>query len=207
MKRTTPLALALATLAALTLSGCDIIETPTSQAQREVENKAADRQAYVPSNDVEFTNYNRAQEVYDSPESIIWCTTTWGSDSSPLITVPVAGKLTSSSVSYLPNTEVWKNPNGNLNIEARSVDGMYHGASPGYRYGFTPGSAYVDFYNMPTFCTTSLTPMQRQNTTVVISGDDYANELQARAEEALSAGDPAAAEEILKALATDGGNQ
>lgn len=191
----------LALAAALTLTGCE--ETMPSSYDSVKSNSAArDADVYVPTNDVEFNNYVRAQKLYDAPESIIWCTTTWGNASAPLVTVPVAGKLTSSSVSYYPNTQVYKDSSGgNLLIEAQSVDGMYHGKPPAYRYGFTPGGQYVEFFEMGAFCTTQLTEFQRSQTTVQVTLDTETSDLQARAEEALSNGDPELAQSILEELA------
>lgn len=139
--------------------------------------------------DTEYHNYMGAQKLYDDPSSIIWCTTTWGNDSAPLVTVPIAGKLTSSSVSLFPSV-VEKQYDGNTNNsyhpELPSVDGMFHGSPPPYRYGFTPGGQYVDFFNMPTFCTTALTAFQRESTKVVTEVDGGANEAQKKTEAALA---------------------
>lgn len=140
-------------------------------------------------NDVEYQNYYNAQKLYDSPTTIIWCTTTWGNANSPLVTVPVTGKLTSSSVSLFPSTQTVIDTDTygrTYNPELTSVDGMYHGSPPPYRYGFTPGGQYVDFFNMPTFCTTALTKMQRQSSTVTVEVDDQMAAAQKIAEAALT---------------------
>jgi len=153
-----------------------------------VERHAKQQRAYIPHNDVELHNYNRAQQLYDSPSTIIWCTTTWGNASSPMVTVPVAGKLTSSSTTFF-SPEYWTGDgDGNVVLPSRSVDGLYHPNPPGYRYGFTPGGQYVDFFNMPTLCTTAMTKFQRQSTKVTISVDAQAAKAQQAAEAALKAG-------------------
>jgi hypothetical protein len=150
---------------------------------------------------VEFNNYNKAQKLYDSPDTIIWCSTTWGNANAPIITLPVAGKLTSSSVSLLPSL---KGATGGgdgqdfYTTEQRSVDGMYHGNPPPYRYGFTPGGQYVDFFNMPTLCTTALTKVQREQTKVVVALDAKAATAQRVAEKALANGDKAGAQRALE---------
>ncbi len=120
---------------------------------------------YVPPVSMDYNNFNRAQQLYAQPDTIIWCTTTWGNPSAPLVTVPIAGKLTSSSVSYLPQDYLDYSGGGNSAVsrQAFSSDGMYHGSPAPYRYGFTPGGMYVDLFNMPTFCTTALTEFQRQH--------------------------------------------
>lgn len=177
-------------------------ETPTKTSDyKKVQNNTKGRHAYIPSNQVEFNNYNNAQKLYDSPTTIIWCTTTWGNNSAPLVTVPIAGKLTSSSVSYFPNTQVVEySDSGRYSPELRSVDGMYHGSPPPYRYGFTPGGQYVDFSSMPTFCTTALTKFQRQATKVTVDVDSEARSAAGKAEDALKRGDKAAAEKALAGL-------
>jgi len=199
------LGVVIAALAVVGLSACEE-GTPAPKTEREqVEQKASEREdVYIPQNDVEFDNYNKAQTLYDNPSSIIWCTTTWGNASAPLVTVPIAGKLTSSSVSYFPNHEKvtadlgeW---NGDMLVEARSVDGMYHGSPGPYRYGFTPGGQYVDFTNMPTFCTTALTEFQRQSTEVSISNDDLSAGIQEKAESALQSGDADEAQRLLESI-------
>lgn len=184
---------------ALTLSACGT-ETISSDAYDDISSKAANRTPYIPSNDVEYENYNKAQELYDSPESIIWCTTSWGNPSAPLVTTPIVGKLTSSSTSYFPNNSAKSNSAGVWQEENRSVDGMYHGNPPGYRYGFTPGGQYVDFYGMEVFCTTALTEFQRQSTTVSVETDTAAGDLQEQAEALLAAGDTEGAAAVLEGV-------
>jgi hypothetical protein len=144
--------------------------------------------AYVPKNHTEFNNFNDAQELYDDPSSILWCTTTWGNPSAPMVTIPVAGKLTSSSVSYLPQDYVDTNDSFWALRPNFSSDGMYHGSPPPYRYGFTPGHQYVDFFNMPTLCTTAMTEFQRKQTKVSLTIDAAAQQATTQAEAALKAG-------------------
>lgn len=198
-------ALPLAMLGALTLAACDeTTPAPKTERQQVEEQKATRADVYIPQNNVEFNNYNKAQELYDNPSSIIWCTTTWGNASAPLVTVPVAGKLTSSSVSYFPNQETKRVDlgefDGDILVEAPSVDGMYHGSPGPYRFGFTPGGQYVDFTNMPTFCTTALTEFQRQSTEVSISNDDVSASIQEQAEAALQSGDADEAQRLLEQI-------
>lgn len=168
---------------------CGEAESDRSSQLDRVQRKASQRIGYEPINDVEFNNYNRAQRLYDSPTTIIWCSTTWGNASAPIITMPVAGKLTSSSVSLFPNQVIRQyGESGSYNPELPSVDGMYHGSPPPYRYGFTPGGQYIDFFNMPTVCTTALTSFQRESTRVDVSVDPRVAAAQKDAERALDAG-------------------
>lgn len=148
----------------------------------------------------DFLNYNAAQKLYANKNSIIWCTTTWGNPSAPMVTIPIAGKLTSSSVSIYPSTRTYKpgdDGGGEYTQERRSVDGMYHGSPPPYRYGFTPGGQYVDFSNMPALCTTALTKFQRQKTELSIAVDPTAKAADTAAQAALARGDHAGAQKIL----------
>lgn len=150
----------------------------------------------------DFTNYNAAQRLYASKSTIVWCTTTWGNASAPLVTIPIAGKLTSSTVSIYPSSRVvidTDTGNKEYTPERRSVDGMYHGSPPPYRYGFTPGGQYVDFSGMEVFCTTALSKFQRQNTKVSIAADAEGSQADAQAQAALKRGDKAGAQKILEA--------
>jgi hypothetical protein len=186
-------ALALGSVAAaVTLMGassCDSGEgskDPRDGVNRKIEQQNESRTPYVPHNDVEFKNFNRAQELYDSPTTVIWCTTTWGNPSAPIVTIPIAGKLTSSSVSYLPQQRQVDHGNYSWSVlDAPSNDGMYHGNPAPYRYGFTPGGQYNDFFNMPTLCTTSLTKFQREQTFVSTQLDSKAASIDQRAQTAL----------------------
>lgn len=168
-------------------------KTSAGKAHASAANSAAskNKEFKVPavSNNTEYHNYYNAQKLYDDPTTIIWCTTTWGNANSPLVTVPIAGKLTSSSVSLLPSTVVQDaDSSDSLSYfpEQVSVDGMYHGSPPPYRYGFTPGGQYVDFFNMPTLCTTQLTKFQRQSSNVTVTNDATADAAQKLAQTALA---------------------
>ena len=187
---------------ALGVVGCT--ETPDTKEQsayEKIDKKAKKREPYIPKNDTEFANYNGAQKLYDTPSTIIWCSTTWGNASAPLVTVPVAGKLTSSSTTFFAPEKLVDHGNYSWSVtQARSVDGLFHPNPPQYRYGFTPGGQYVDFFNMPTFCTTALTKFQRQETRVSVAVDDQARTADRLAQEALRNGDKAKAQSILEGL-------
>lgn len=185
-----------------TTTGCgggDDGKTKTAYSQ--VSKRANGRQPYIPHNDVEFGNYNRAQQLYDSPSTIIWCSTTWGNPSAPIVTVPIAGKLTSSTTTFFRPEEYFDR--GNYAWQqgtARSVDGLFHPNPPQYRYGFTPGGQYVDFSNMPAFCTTALTKFQRQQTKLTTQIDSQGLDATKRAEAALRRGDAKGAQRALEGL-------
>jgi hypothetical protein len=199
MKRRNALA---ACVAVAVIAGCGA--SVANDQLTKVDEQANKHQTFIPRNNVERNNYEKAQKLYDSPSTIIWCSTTWGNASAPIVTVPIAGKLTSSSVSFFPSTRAKIGGGGDsyetdeYTPERRSVDGMYHGTPPPYRYGFTPGGQYVDLFNMPTFCTTALTKFQRQKTQVAVEYDEAGLAADAQAEDALKRGDKAGAERILK---------
>lgn len=158
-------------------------------ARHSVQEKNQELKAPEIRNNVEYQNYFKAQTTYDDPSTILWCSTTWGNASAPLVTIPVAGKLTSSTVSLFPSTQVHIDTDttgSSYNPELPSVDGMFHGTPPPYRYGFTPGGQYVDFFNMPTFCTTALTAFQRSATKVTLTVDPAMKAAQDTAEKALA---------------------
>jgi hypothetical protein len=160
----------------------------------------------LPDCSPDFANYNFANKTFANPATIVWCTFTWGNPSSPLVTVPIARKLTSSSVSFYPSSRAKTGGGGGdsgwtdeWTPERRSIDGMYHGSPPPYRYGQTPGGQYVDFFNLPTFCTTAMSKFQRQKTDVSLSlqADPTAAAATAKAEAALKHGDKAGAQQAL----------
>ena len=188
-----------------TLAGCTAMGSPDTR-DSQLKDSQSNFDARTPPNvtgDAEYNNYIKAQEeVYDNPSSIIWYTSSFPNDASPIFTVPIAGKLTSSSVSYYPSNTQQFSSGGSFTWteENQSVDGMYHGSPGPYRYGFTPGSAYVDFTGMAVFCTTALTSFQRQTLTVA-TVDAQAEDLTAQAEALLEAGDPAGAQALLDGLA------
>lgn len=203
MKTIKPLAAIAAILTmALSLAACEApTESNQDKAASAVSKKVASQKAYIPINDVELDNYNKAQKLYDTPSSIIWCTTTWGNTAAPIVTIPIAGKLTSSSTTYF-QPEAFFN-RGNYSWQtgtARSVDGLFHPNPPQYRYGFTPGGQYVDFFNMPTLCTTALTKLQRQQTKLQVEVDPEGKTATTAAEKALASGNKAAAQQALSTL-------
>lgn len=189
-------AVALVSVTALSMASCE--DTVQKERLKEVTSNSVNRDAYIPKNDVEFNNYNKAQELFDNPATIIWCSAFPSTPSAPIITVPIAGKLTSSSSSYFSPERL--DVNSGAVLQEKSVDGMYHGSPPPYRFGFTPGGQYVSFEGgMDVVCTTSLTQFQKDKTYIQIE-EDVAHDQQAAAEEALSNGDHKAAQDALKNL-------
>jgi hypothetical protein len=189
----------LATLAALAfcmLVACN--DTSQSSQQDQVNSKVANRHEYLPQHDVEFTNYNERQKIADDPTTILWCTSSFGNPSSPMFTIPVRGKLTSGNKRPWPNSQV--RYQDSYSPELPGPDGMY-GTSGEYRYGFTPGGQYVDFYNLDTFCTTEPTVWQRQSTTIVTKTDDGLLAAQQQARALLAQGKTAEAQAVLTAAA------
>ena len=174
-------------LLALVLGACAGDTTsPNQSAQAAAQAKAAGHSPYVPVNDVEFNNYNMRMKISDDPTTILWCTSAFPIPSSPLFTVPVVGKLTSSSKRPYSTSTVDTTTGNTYSPELPGPDGMY-GTSTDYRYGFTPAGVYVDFYNMQTFCTTEPTVWQRQNTTIVLGQDSGLSLAQTAAQVELAA--------------------
>lgn len=205
------LSLMLAVLfATFSFAACGEYESAPPNQKDQVEKQAKKNRAYLPKNGIELRNYNDAQKLYDSPSSIIWCTSFPANPNAPIITTPIAGKLTSSSTTFFSPDEVVKaEVEGDgygpqpLGIgSSRSVDGLFHPNPPQYRYGFTPGGQYVDFFELPTYCTTALTKFQRQSTNVTVRVDPEAQRLTAEAEKAYASGDKAKAQDALDALET-----
>lgn len=193
-------ALVASLVAVLMLAACETTSaTESDKADHQVNERANKRKPYLPRNDVEFKNYNAAQKLYDDPNTIIWCSTTWGNPSAPIVTIPVAGKLTSSSTTFFSPDRLVDHGNYSWSVvQSRSVDGLFHPNPPQYRYGFTPGGQYVDFFTMPTLCTTALTKFQRQKTEVDVSVDGAAAKAQKTAEDALKQGRHGAAQRALE---------
>lgn len=194
----------LACLVVLSVSACAAgAKTGLDRIDEIMNSKSTKSKVFTPPlpDSPDFTNYNAAQRLYASKSTIIWCTTTWGNANAPLITVPIAGKLTSSSVSFYPSSRA-KIGGGDFKDEftpeRRSVDGMYHGNPPAYRYGFTPGGQYIDLSGMPAFCTTALTKFQRQESKVSLSVDPGMRTADTQAQAALKRGDKSGAQKILE---------
>lgn len=182
-------------LIAVLSTGCSEGDEARDHARDQARENRKHFVPYIPHNAVEGSNYNKAQELYDSPATIIWCTAFPMSSTQPLVTVPVAGKLTSSTVSAFRSEDEIQG----VALEAESVDGLYHGTPPPYRYGFTPGGQYVDFFNLPTLCTTQPLAFQRQSVQVKV--DQGLNEATLEAQQALKQGDKGKAQGILQAAA------
>lgn len=170
----------------------DARDTAATAAEKNRENFAP----YIPHNEVEAHNYNASQELYDNPSTILYCTILPRNDTIKPITVPIAGKLTSSSVSAFPSQEIHYDEDGNVVTEKASVDGLFHGSPPAYRFGFTPGGNFVELWSGDEgLCTTSPTEIQTQTLSVGFEGSVDAATQQAEA--ALEANEPAKAEKIL----------
>lgn len=165
--------------------------------------RADQTDTYDPVNHVELDNYNDKLALDDDPSTIIWCTAFPDNASAPFITVPIAGKLTSSSTTALNPEKVINGPgNGAESVVPNvSVDGLYHPNPPQYRFGFTPGHQYVDFFNMPTFCTTK--PLQFQRSSIQLDIDGELNQATSEAQQALQDGDGDQAQQILEDAAGD----
>lgn len=182
----------------VTLSACTSNGTKSNNsAQKQAVAVANKRQNYVPVNDVEGKNYNKREQLADNPSTIIWCTAFPTNPNAPLFTVPIVGKLTSSSKRPYATSQAERgSDNTTYTPELPGPDGMY-GASVEYRYGFRPDGTYVDFTGLETFCSNQPTVFQRQKTIIDLSNDPSLTAANKAASDALKAGDPAKAQQIL----------
>lgn len=201
MKKWTRLAFGLAAILIIAVGVAACSDSEHNSAARDAASKAADRNRenfapYIPHNEVEGKNYNHYQELSDNPATVLYCTVLPTNPTIKPITIPVAGKLTSSTVSAFPSQEIHYDEDGNVVTEKSSVDGLYHGSPPPYRYGFTPGGNLIEVWSGDQgFCTTAATEVQVQTLEVGFSGSvDAATKA---AEEALEAGEHKKAEQIL----------
>lgn len=194
-------ALAAVLIIALGLAACggssDDNSPQRNTASQEAEKNRENFAPFIPHNEVEGKNYNRSQQLYDNPNTILYCTVLPNNPTIKPITVPIAGKLTSSSVSAFPSQEIHYDEWGNSVTEKASVDGLYHGSPPAYRYGFTPGDQFVELWSGDEgFCTTSPTEIQQETLNLTISGN--VDSATAQAEKALAEGNGQKASKILK---------
>lgn len=198
-----PLVLAVAAVAALALFATACADengnagAPT--AAEEAAAVSAERDVYVPRNDVEGDNYNRRLEIADDPTSIMWCTVSFSNPSSPLLTVPIVGKLTSgnkrpySTEQILIDTNTpgrWYSP------EVADPQGFFGSSSP-YRYGFTPAGFLFEL-ELETVCTNEPLVWQREQTTIAMQVDEDLLTAQNAARDLLRTGDEAGAYDVLE---------
>jgi hypothetical protein len=177
----------------LTLAGCG-----GSSAQKAAQDASnhLQGQVYQAKHHVEFRNYNLRQKVADDPSTILWCTFFPPTTGQEPFTVPIAGKLTSSNKRpYRATTEA---DNGAPGTEVPGPDAMY-GSSSEYRYGFDPTlSTYYDFTDLASFCTTSPTVWQANQTKIVVQTQSTLDNLSRAASAAIQRGDPKKALALLK---------
>jgi hypothetical protein len=189
-------------LLVLGLAACGDSDDPIDKAKKEADKSGKAFEPYIPpAGNTEQRNYNDAQKLYNDPATIIWCTAFPESTAAPMVTVPISGKLTSSTTTAFRPEEVINNDSSGsgVSVTQRSVDGLYHPNPPAYRFGFTPGGQLVDFFNMPTVCTTQPLEFQRQSITVKVASDlDSATK---EAEQALETDNSEKAQKILEGAA------
>lgn len=186
--------LGLSVLALFIATGCRTNSSVSDKAYSEAWSKNRNQTG------IEFSNYNRRQELVNDPNTILWCTFSLENPSSPLVTIPVQGKLTSSGKrpfrQYSVNEDELATPPGS--------DGMF-GSSGEYRYGFGPGgiAEYYELDGLASFCTTQPTVWHRQETKIVLEVDQVLNKATIDAEKALREGDATTARSLLeKAIKT-----
>lgn len=156
--------------------------TEQDRAHTRATERASARSPYIPQNDIEFKNYNKRQQIADDPTTIMWCTSAFPIPSSPLFTVPIVGKVTSSGKRAFDTDP--------------GPDGMW-GSSSEYDYGFTPTDNLAEWHKMSQFCTNQPTVWQREHTVVTIQIDPALMAAHTAAREALKNNKPKEAMEIL----------
>jgi len=187
----------------ITASGCrDRTTLPATQrqVQQQVQQRQATRDVYVPQHDVEFRNYNWRAEIADDPTTILWCTFFPPTVGQEPFTVPVIGKLSSSGKRPFPKLKAMTGGSSAYTYTPEEIqpDGMY-GNSSLYRYGYGPQgrNSYMDFTDMPSFCTALPTVWQQNETRVVIQQSSSLRALTEQARKALAEGRSDDALELL----------
>lgn len=203
-------------LCAVAITGCGGDTTSSAQDQAVKESNALQSQVYQTKHNIDFRNYNLRQKVSDDPATILWCTffpsgiqnVTDGSTPGQAITVPIAGKLTSSNKRPYDNVDYWDaGSNSWYPRELPGPDKMY-GASAEYRYGFDPTlTDYQDVTALPSYCTTNPKVWQTQKTQLVVETDKTINGLTKAAEASIRAGNPERALALLKQAETSYGKK
>lgn len=169
-------------------------ESQQQKTSEAIRKEAGKREVYKPIHGGDYSNFDRKLRYEDQPDTIIWCSIMPQASTSPIITVPIQQKLTSSSVSNLPGSIKDDSGDGTAVVPGVSNDGLYHGDPPPYRFGFTPGGQLVDFSGLPVFCSTKPLNFQKDSIEVTNSGLSSAS---AKAEQALKDGNNAEAQKIL----------
>lgn len=172
--------------------------------QERIAKEVSQRTVYEVQNNLDFTYYNMRQEISDDPTTIIWCTFFPPTVGQEPFTVPIVGKLTSSNKSPFPREQVMISSGGEYyhtdiyNPELPGPDAMF-GSSSEYRYGFGPSGAadYMDFTDLPSFCTSQPRIWQENETRVVVGVSETLQELTLQAKAALERGDIEAANTLL----------
>lgn len=212
LKRTILIGLAVLTLGGVA-AGCGTgsgASAPSAADQAQKASKSLQSQIYQSTHNVEFRNYNLRQKVADDPSTILWCTffppgvsQVSNGGVGGAITVPIAGKLTSSN--KRPYNNVVYDDRGNYTFTSKEIAGPDHmfGSSSEYRYGFDPTlGTYYDFTDMASFCTTEPTLFQTHDTTIVVKTDATINSISNAASQAIKDGNGQKALDLLKQAET-----
>lgn len=201
---------AVALLVVVGLSACSSTQgSGNKSAVQQASDKAASNKVYIPKNHVELDNYNKRQQLADDPTTILWCTFSFATPGSPLVTIPIVGKLTSGSKRPFPEhqtVDFSSVDSTHYSPDLPGADGMY-GSSGDYRYGFTPEQSYADFSSLPSFCTTSPMIWQHEKTTLALSIDTTLTAASNAAQAQLKGGNKAGASDTLKKAINQAGGK
>lgn len=208
LKRTILIGLSVLTLGGVA-AGCGTggASSPSAADQSQAASDKLQSQIYQSKHNIEFRNYNLRQKISDDPSVILWCTffppgvsQVSNGGVGGAITVPIAGKLTSSNKRPYQGSQYNYADNNAVGVsgEAPGPDHMF-GSSAEYTYGFDPTlSTYYQFSNLASFCTTEPTVWQVKATEIVVNTQSTLANLSQAASAAIKAGDPKKALELLK---------
>lgn len=148
---------------------------------------AKNRAPVVLTNDIEGKNYARRLTLADNPASLIWCSVYPANPNAKAFTVPIVGKLTSSSKRPEPTERARSGDTSGTeyNPEIPGPDGMY-GTSVSYQYGFDPAGNYHEFSaSMEMHCTSVPDIIQKETTQIAVKSSTDPGQLDADVQAAL----------------------
>ena len=172
-----PKKLAIIAIALSLVTGCDKNFLSTQErAEKEAREKARQQKG------VEQQNYRWRQTIAEDETTILWCTFSFDNPGSPLITIPIKGKLTSGG-----KRPFAKYNYDGLDGEQPGYDGMYGESAP-YRYGFGTGGQgeYYELSDLDYLCTTVPTVFQKEKTEIVFRSDRQLQEATIAAQKAIA---------------------
>lgn len=164
-------------------AGC----SPSKKDKDSGDTIAKNRAPVVLTNDVEGKNYARRLTLADNPASLIWCTAYPSNPNAKAFTVPIVGKLTSSSKRPTATERARSGDTSGTEYspEIPGPDGMF-GSSIPYQYGFDPAGNEHDFSaSMELHCTSVPDIIQKETTQIAVKSSTDPGQLDADVQAAL----------------------